>query len=101
MMSDTPKPAVRAWTVEQKARVLAEGSKLDGEALTAYLERQGVKLADYEQWRIALDEGGRAATSTIKRIRQLERELAHKELNPERAPDQAAPYQAAAYQAAA
>jgi transposase len=79
MMSDTPKPAVREWTVEQKARVLAEGSKLDGEALTAYLERQGVKLADYEQWRIALDEGGRAATSTIKRIRQLERELARKE----------------------
>ena len=59
--------------------MLAEGSKLDGEALTAYLERQGVKLADYEQWRIALDEGGRASTSTIKRIRQLERELARKE----------------------
>ena len=79
MMADTPKPAVREWTVEQKARVLAEGSKLDGEALTAYLERQGVKLADYEQWRIALDEGGRAATSTIKRIGQLERELARKD----------------------
>lgn len=79
MMTDTPRPAVREWTVEQKARVLAEGSKLDGEALTAYLERQGVKFADYEQWRIALDEGGRASTSTIKRIRQLERELARKE----------------------
>ena len=79
MMADTPKPAVREWTVEQKARVLAEGSKLDGEELTAYLERQGVKLAEYEQWRIALDEGGRASTSTIKRIRQLERELARKE----------------------
>lgn len=79
MMTDTAKPALREWTVEQKARVLAGGAKLDGEALTAYLERQGVKLADYEQWRIALDEGGRAATSTIKRIRQLERELARKE----------------------
>ena len=44
MMTDILKPAVREWTVEQKARVLAEGSKLDGEALTAYLERQGVKL---------------------------------------------------------
>jgi len=38
-----------------------------------------VKLADYEQWRLALDEGGRALTSTTKRIRQLERELARKE----------------------
>jgi transposase-like protein len=79
MMADTPKRAVRERTVEQKARVLAEGSKLDGEELTSYLERQGVKLADYEQWRIALDEGGRASASTIKRIRQLERELARKE----------------------
>jgi transposase len=47
--------------------------------LTAYLEREGVKLAEYERWRIALDEGGRASTSTTKRIRQLERELARKE----------------------
>ena len=35
-----PKPVVREWTVEQKARVLAEASKLDGEELTAYLERE-------------------------------------------------------------
>ena len=47
--------------------------------LTAYLEREGVKLAEYEQWRLALDEGGRASASTNKRIRQLERELARKE----------------------
>ena len=79
IMADKPKPAVREWTVEQKARVLADASDLDGEALTAYLQREGVKLAEYEQWRIALDEGGRASTSTIKRIRQLERELARKE----------------------
>lgn len=74
-----PKPAVREWTVEQKARVLAEASKLDGEELTAYLEREGVKLVEYEQWRLALDEGGVASVSTIRRIRQLERELARKE----------------------
>jgi transposase len=60
IMADKPKrAAVREWTVEQKAHVLAEASHLDGEALTAYLEREGVKLAEYEQWRIALDEGGR------------------------------------------
>jgi hypothetical protein len=38
-----------------------------------------VKLAEYEQWRIVLDEGGRASATTIERIRQLERELARKE----------------------
>jgi transposase-like protein len=30
-----PKPVVREWTVEEKARVLAEGSKLDGGELTS------------------------------------------------------------------
>ena len=80
VVADQPKrPAAREWTVEQKARVLAEASKLAGEDLTAYLEREGVRLAEYERWRIALDEGGRASVSTNKRIRQLERELARKE----------------------
>jgi transposase len=79
-MADKPKPAaLREWTVEQKACVLAEAAKHDGEELTAYLEREGVKLAEYEQWRLALDEGGAASASTNKRIRQLERELARKE----------------------
>ena len=79
MADNQPKPAVREWTVQQKARVLAEAGKLNGEELTAYLEREGVKFAEYEQWRIALDEGGAAATSTNRRIRYLERELARKE----------------------
>ena len=74
-----PKPAGREWTVEQKARVLADAAKLDGEELTAYLDREGVRLAEYEQWRMALDEGGGASAATNKRIRQLERELARKE----------------------
>ena len=79
IMTDKPKPVVREWTVEQKARVLAEASNFDGEELTVYLQREGVKFAEYEQWRLALDEGGRASASTNKRIRQLERELARKE----------------------
>lgn len=79
IMVDKPKPAVREWTVEQKARVLAEACNLGGEELTSYLEREGVKLAEYEQWRIALEEGGAASAATNKRIRQLERELARKE----------------------
>ncbi len=79
IMADIPKHAVRDWSVEQKARVLADGCKLTGEELSAYLEREGVKFAEYEQWRIALDEGGGAAAASSKRIRQLERELARKE----------------------
>lgn len=78
-VAEKPGPVVREWTVEQKARVLSEAAKLDGEELAAYLEREGVKLAEYERWRIALDEGGRASASTAKRIRELERELARKE----------------------
>lgn len=74
-----PKPVVRIWTVEQKARVLAEAAPLDGDQLAAYLEREGVKLAEYEQWRLALDEGGLSPTATKKRIRELERDLARKE----------------------
>jgi hypothetical protein len=55
-----PAPADK-WTVERKARILAEASSLSGAELTAYLEREGVTLADYERWRIALEEGGRAS----------------------------------------
>jgi hypothetical protein len=69
----------RKWSVAQKARVVAEGSRLSGDQLTEYLEREDVRLADYERWRIALEEDGGAATATTKRIRQLERELARKE----------------------
>jgi hypothetical protein len=69
IMVHTPKPGGREWTVEQKARVLAEASKLDGEKLTTYLQREGVRLAEYEQWRLALEEGGGASASTNKRIR--------------------------------
>lgn len=73
------KQAVGTWTVEQKARLLADASKLTGSALTAHLERQGVTFAEFEQWRLALEEGGRSSTATTKRIRKLERELARKE----------------------
>jgi transposase len=69
----------RKWTVEEKARILAAASALSGESLRAYLDREGVRLADYECWRIALQEDGRESTTVTKRIRELERELARKE----------------------
>jgi hypothetical protein len=79
VMADKPRHPAREWTVAQKARVISEASKLAEGELIAYLEREGVKLAEYESWRIALEEGGRASASTRKLIRKLERELARKE----------------------
>ena len=69
----------QAFTFERKARVLVEAADLRGEQLHVYLEREGIKLADFERWRIALQEDGRQPSATSKRIRQLERELARKE----------------------
>jgi transposase len=71
--------AARKRTVEQKARILTEAAALSAEQLRAYLEREGVRLADYESWRIALHEDGRESAAMTKRIRKLERELARKE----------------------
>jgi transposase len=45
--SNTPK--ARVWTAEQKAQALASASNLSGEQLTSYLEREGIKLAEFER----------------------------------------------------
>ena len=73
------KPTLHEWSVERKARVVAEASKLSGEQLTTYLDQAGVKLAHYERWRLALEQDGTESLATTKRIRNLERELARKE----------------------
>ena len=67
------------WSVEEKIRILAQASTLTGAERTNLLQREGVLQAEYEQWRLALGEEGRAALATTKRIRALERELARKE----------------------
>jgi transposase-like protein len=69
----------RDWSIEEKIRVLAAASTLTGGELADFLQREGVLQADYEQWRVALGEEGRASLATMKRIRSLERELARKE----------------------
>ena len=58
--------------------MLSEASKLSGSQLTAMLQREGLLLAELEQWRLALGED-KASVATTKRIRKLERELARKE----------------------
>ena len=65
----------RKWTVEQKARIVAEACKLTANQLTAYLEREGLQLAHFERWRVALAEEGQAPLATTRHIRKLEREL--------------------------
>jgi transposase-like protein len=69
----------RGLTPERKAEILAAAGKLEGDELVAYLEREQVKLAELERWRLALGDDGTASLATTKRIRVLERELARKE----------------------
>src|SRR3954471_14363933 len=73
------KRRTKPWSVEEKAKVLTETARLNGAELSSYLERQGLLLGELEQWRLALEEEGRASLATTKRIRRLERELARKE----------------------
>ena len=78
-VADKPKTVERRWTVEKKAKVVATAANLTGGELTTYLEHEGVKLAEYERWRVALEDDGIASISASRRIRGLERELARKE----------------------
>jgi transposase-like protein len=76
---NSPSRATRAWTVEQKARIIAHASELNGESLAAYLECEGVRVSQLKRWRVALDEAGEESVGVTKRIRSLERELARKD----------------------
>src|SRR5262245_4532226 len=69
----------RERSIEEKIQILAKASALTGGELADRLTREGVRQAEYEQWREALGDEGRAALATTKRIRALERELARKE----------------------
>ena len=69
----------KRWSLDEKVRILGEASKLTGAELTGFLERENLSLAEFEQWRLALEEEGRASQASTKRIRKLERELARKE----------------------
>ena len=60
-------------------QIVVEGCKLSGPQLIAYLEQQGIQLAHFERWRLALAEDGQSSVASTKKIRTLERELARKE----------------------
>lgn len=69
----------KGWSLDEKIRILADASKLTGDQLRAFLEREGLLLAEVEQWRLALDSGETTSKATTRAIRRLERELARKE----------------------
>ena len=75
----TKKRTSKTWTIDEKVRVLAAASKVTGTELTLMLQREGLLLAELEQWRLALGEDANASVASTKRIRTLERELARKE----------------------
>jgi transposase len=74
-----PPKRSKTWTVDEKIKILAEAARLTGEQLSSFLEQQGLRLAEFEQWRLSLDEEGRSSKAVTNRIRGLERELARKE----------------------
>jgi transposase len=70
---------VSTWTVEQKARIIAQAASLAGSELTRYLDGEGVRPAHFRRWRLALEEAGEESVGMAKQIGRLERELARKE----------------------
>ena len=70
---------VSAWKLEQKVRILAQASGLASDELARHLESEGVQLALFKRWCLALDEAGDVSVGMTKQIRELERELARKD----------------------
>ena len=85
LFSESPSPRgaasqeAESLAIDEKVKILAGAATLTGEQLSAFLEQHGVRLAEFDQWRLALDEEGRSSKAVTKRIRKLERELARKE----------------------
>ena len=52
---------------------------MNGAQLTGLLEREGLPLAELEQYRLALGDEVSASLGATRRIRQFERELARNE----------------------
>jgi transposase len=90
----TQKTDGRKWIPAEKLRLLVKAEGLEGEALGAFLRREGLHEAQLQAWRDAAAgalsaeaappgaskaEERRAAAEAKKRIKELERELRRKE----------------------
>jgi transposase-like protein len=74
----------REWTAAEKLRVVAAAAGLRDEELGECLRREGIHLAQLEEWRADIfaalgSAGPRPKSPDAKRVRELERELARKE----------------------
>jgi transposase len=78
-LTDVPRNRPQRPPVDDKIRILAGAAKLNAPELEAFLAREGVTLAELQQWRLALDQDGRGASGVTKRLKALERELARKD----------------------
>jgi transposase len=77
------------WTMQEKLRIVLEAERLTGEELGALLRREGLHREQLDQWRKAAADalgktparkrGKPGPTPEEKRIRELERQLRHKE----------------------
>lgn len=87
MTVDEPKSpkSSKDWTPVEKFRALAQAEGLDGEALGAFLRREGLHEAQLTEWRQAAQaalgapSGGKQSRADVKRVKELERELNRKE----------------------
>ncbi len=90
-MSDKKKSGQRskskAWSAEEKLRVLGAAAQLSDEELGQFLRREGVHEATLREWQEAAAAGLASASGTrrnkkspeAKRVKELERELRRKE----------------------
>lgn len=76
-----PVPRERRRTGAEKLALVAGAAELEGEELGAFLRREGVHLAELEQWRKLAEEalGSPKRLAPSKETRRLKAELARKE----------------------
>ena len=79
--------STRQWSPEDKLRVVQEAATLSDDELGALLRREGLHMADLDEWRAAVMSALTASTKSksrkpspeAKKIRALEKELNRKE----------------------
>jgi transposase len=81
---DRESHSTREWGAAEKLRVVAAAAQLKDEELGAFLRREGLHLAQLEEWRgdVLAALGSPAPRSTspdAKRVRELEQELRRKD----------------------
>lgn len=79
-----PEQSPRDWSPMEKVRVVAAATQLKDDELGEFLRREGLHLAQVEEWRseIVTSLGGsppRAKNPDARRVRELEREVARKD----------------------